>query len=362
MKKFLILCVIMFISAISGIFPQGKFSGKVYADYFYNISSDTSINSVNNSVVGGTPDLNGIQFRRIYLTYDYKISETFSSRVRLEMDSDALTSNGKISPFVKDAYLKWNDIFPGSDLIAGIQPTPAFQISESYWGYRSLNKTILDLRGFVSSRDIAVSLKGRFSSSDILQYWIMFGNSSGNRPETNKYKRIYAHLNYHPIENMNITVYGDIKFQPRINDPNNQDNKIGNNSITTSLFIGYREKGKFSTGVKGFFNTVQNEIFEMPVSGVIPVENANAFGISIFGSYEFSELIGIVARYDYFDPLTGSGNEGNSRNFFVGGFSYNPHPDVSIIPNLMVETYEDLPNGQSIDPSLTGRITLAYNF
>ena len=31
---------------------------------------------------------------------------------------------------VKDAYLQWNNIFSGSNLIFGLSPTPAFDVSE----------------------------------------------------------------------------------------------------------------------------------------------------------------------------------------------------------------------------------------
>ena len=50
---------------------------------------------------------------------------------------------------VKDAWLKWKNIFSGSDLIFGISPTPAFDVSEGAWGHRYLEKTIMDLDGIV---------------------------------------------------------------------------------------------------------------------------------------------------------------------------------------------------------------------
>src|SRR5690554_6749198 len=115
---------------------------------------------------------------------------------------------------VKDIYLKWENIFSGSDIIIGIQPTPAFQISESVWGYRALEKTIMDLRGAVSSRDIGISLKGRLNNSGSLNYWFMFGNNSGNSPEVDKYKRLYGHIYLKPGENTHLTIYSDIKFKP----------------------------------------------------------------------------------------------------------------------------------------------------
>ena len=107
-----------------------KISGYMFGDYFYNVARDTSLATQNNVVNGGAKDLNGFQFRRIYLSFDNQISTTYSVRLRLEGTTGA--------PVIKDAFLRWKNIFSGSDLFFGIQPTPAFEVSESYWGFRSL--------------------------------------------------------------------------------------------------------------------------------------------------------------------------------------------------------------------------------
>ncbi len=143
----------------------GKISGQVFADYFYNISRDTSFENFSNTAVEGAKDLNGFVLRRAAINYDMDISEKFSARFRLEADSKSNTSNSRIGVFVKDAFLKWKNIFDGSDLIIGIQPTVSFEVAEKYWGYRSLEKTIQDLRGFVASRDFGIALRGKLTEN-----------------------------------------------------------------------------------------------------------------------------------------------------------------------------------------------------
>lgn len=91
------------------------------------------------------------EIHRIFLTDDNVISKGISGRFRLEADESALSIDGKRSQFVNDASIRWEGIFDGDNVILGIQPTLAFQISEGWWGYRSLEKTILDLRGIVLS-------------------------------------------------------------------------------------------------------------------------------------------------------------------------------------------------------------------
>lgn len=355
-----ILIIVLLIS--SHVFGQdksaAKISGYMYSDYFYNISRDTSIASLSNAANSGAQDLNGFQFRRIYLTFDGDISPIFSSRFRIEGTTGA--------PIVKDAYIKWKNIFNGSDMIIGMQPTPAFDVSESVWGYRSLEKTILDLRGIVSSRDVAVSLRGKLDEKGMMGYWVMLGNNSGTGAETDKYKRIYGHLSLKPTEKIVITAYGDYKMKSNVNNPASTATPkatLANNTITAALFVGYTEKNQYSLGAEGFYQSQANGniVTGPPVS----INDKNAVGLSLFGSYTVSENFNVVGRYDYFDPNMDSKAKGDARNYIIAGVDYKADARFSIIPNVQFESYENLPTGtgsRSVDASITGRITFFYTF
>ncbi|MBI5660730.1 MULTISPECIES: hypothetical protein [Ignavibacterium] len=363
MKKVVFVLSILILSNIllaQEVVNKGRISGYMFGDYFYNAARDTGISSLSNVANSGRKDLNGIQLRRIYFTYDYDISESFATRFRLEADQAANTSNNKIGVFVKDAYLQWKDIFRGSDLIFGIQPTPAFEVSEGIWGNRFLEKTIMDLRGIVSSRDLAVTLKGKVDEQGMFKYWLMVGNGSGNSPETDKYKRFYAHIQYTPIKQFTATLYADLKARPNINDPSSTSNPpatVANNDLTYALFLGYREKDAYSFGLETFLNPRQNGMLS---NGTL--KDKTGMGLSGFASYNFSKELAVVGRYDYYDPNTDSDTKGDSRNWFIFSLNYKPNDKVTISPNVIIETYESIPNGRSIDASITPRITFFYSF
>jgi hypothetical protein len=363
MKKLLILTFIFLSFKIlfaQEVTNKGRISGYMFGDYFYNAARDTGINSLPNVANGGAKDTRGFQLRRIYFTYDYDISESFSTRFRLEADQSSNTGSNKVIVFVKDAYLQWKNIFKGSDLIFGIHPTPAYEISEGIWGNRFLEKTIMDLRGIVSSRDLGASLKGIFSEEGIFKYWLMVGNNSASVPEVDKYNRIYAHIQYSPIKQITATIYGDFKARPDINDPASTSTTqatLSNNDLTYALFLAYKEKDAYTIGLEGYLTTRQNG----NISGT-NVTDKSGIGISAFGSYNFSTAFAIVGRYDYFDPNSGGDYKGDSRNWFIFSLNYKPDEKVTISTNVIVETYESLTNGTSIDPSITPRITLFYTF
>ena len=166
---------------------------------------------------------------------------------------------GKIGVMVKDAWFKWKNIFQGSDFVFGLSPTPAFDVSEAAWGYRSLEKTIMDFNGIVSSRDLGIDLKGKFNEQGTMKYWVKIGNNSGNSPEVNKYKRYYGLLQFIPIKNFQFTVYGDYASNPQIRDLNNELKDHG--TFTGAVMLNVKEKDKYSVGVESFYRSQANNYY-----------------------------------------------------------------------------------------------------
>ncbi|HTR98170.1 MAG TPA: hypothetical protein VML00_00390, partial [Bacteroidota bacterium] len=117
------LCVLVLLGTALAD-AQGKFSGYVFGDYFYNIAKDSAFSKLSKTVVPGSKAFNAFQIRRVYLTYDNDISEKFTARFRLEGNAIAseLGSSGTASRlsgsslsqlYIKDAYVKWKNIFSG---------------------------------------------------------------------------------------------------------------------------------------------------------------------------------------------------------------------------------------------------------
>ena len=137
-----------------------KFSGLFFGDYYYVLQHDASNTGVNPTSTyspdkGLRKDMQAFDYRRIYLTADYDIAQDFSARFRLESDPSAsIDANNKLSTMVKDAFIKWNNVTDGGNIIIGLQGTPDINMAEGIFGYRPLEKTIQDLHGISSSRDL----------------------------------------------------------------------------------------------------------------------------------------------------------------------------------------------------------------
>jgi hypothetical protein len=357
MKKLtLLFSILLFAVSLVNVQAQNapKFSGLMFGDYFYNAKANN----------GANQDLNGFQYRRIYITTDYQVDETFSARFRVESDQSANsnTSGGKLGVMVKDAWLKWGNIFSGSDLIFGLSPTPAFDVSEGAWGHRYLEKTILDFSGIVSSRDLGVDLKGKFDEGGMVKYWLKIGNNSSNGPETDKYKRFYGLLEFDPSPNLLVTVYGDYTSAADKRDTA-LGSYVGNSAFVGSFFVNYRQKGSFSIGVEGFIKSQQNNYTTNTHSVALASQSGN--GISVWAFANLTEKIQLVARYDGFDPNTANSNASSisdAKGLLLAGLQFSPSKHVNITPNIEIIHYQAKPTNGGVSQDVVPRMTFSWDF
>ncbi|MDZ7374298.1 MAG: hypothetical protein ONB23_10055 [candidate division KSB1 bacterium] len=180
---------------------QGRFSGQVMGDYYYVAHHhDRSLQ-----------DRNGFWIRRIHLTYDRILAPAWSTRLRLEMSQPGDFSSGIASPFLKDAYVCWER--GTGQLFLGISPSPTWQIVQSLWGYRMLEKTPLDLQKMGDGRDFGIAAKGSLDARGKLTYHAMIGNGTGHRSPRSKGKKAMLSLAYWPNRSTVFEVYADHAFR-----------------------------------------------------------------------------------------------------------------------------------------------------
>ncbi|VAX26805.1 hypothetical protein MNBD_IGNAVI01-7 [hydrothermal vent metagenome] len=340
MKKLVVfLLLVLFIVPL---YPQdkkdesgGKFSGYMFGDYYYLINDhDTDIK-----------DMHGLWFRRIYFTYDYTINKSFSTRLRLEMSNEFNFKEARtVVPFVKDAWLKYK--FGNQALILGINPTPTWDLIEHFWGYRSVEKTPLDLQNMGSSRDFGLALKGRFDQKGIFNYHFMVGNGSSNKQEIDKGKSAMFALAVNPVKFFVIQVYGDYA-----------DHEGDTDWYTLQGFVGYKTK-VFRVGLQYVYQTRQKQ----------DTDDLKMRVLSFFAVGAISDQVSLLGRIDRnFDPNP-KGEAipfipfAEAKNtFFVGGIDWHPIKSVSFIPNIEYISYDEV-NGESIANDAIARITFFWKF
>ncbi|MFZ2054843.1 MAG: hypothetical protein WAU81_11690, partial [Candidatus Aminicenantales bacterium] len=297
-------------SALAQFKPEsGSIDGYMIAEYYSVLQNHDST----------LENKNGFWFRRIYFTYNNKLSDTIKMRFRLETASPGqLGTSSLLIPFVKDAYLSFK--IGQSDLVVGIQGPPSFEQLEGVWGWRPLEKTPLDLQRWTSSRDFGVSLKGGKS----FVYHFMFANGSSNKAEVDKGKKIFGSLGY---KSGGFFLEGMAQYD--------HDTEARANDTIAQLFGSYSgEWGRVGVQYSYRSNKVED-------SEALPYNIVSAFGV-----FSVGKKVELIARYDwsfgdgYKEKFSGSKiefipfAENHEFGFLIGAISWQVVKNVWIMPNI----------------------------
>lgn len=291
-------------------------------------------------------DQTNFWIRRAYLSFDSKMSDTWSSRLRFEANSpgDYRTSS-KLNPFVKDAYLAWKD--SGKELYLGISPSPTWEFVEGFWGYRSVEKTALDLYRMGSSRDFGVAYKGKGFDNKIA-YHVMLGNGAGEASETNDGKKAMVSVGFMPNSALSFELYADHEDRPASTD-----------RTAVRAFAGWRGQ---SSRIGFEYGWQDRDAATGPGEDVAVA--------SLFGVWRLSEKSSLITRWDRsFDGFSDADKipyvpiaKNMEFDLAILGWDYKLHKQISLIPNLEYISYRDTNGVSAPDDDLYAKITLYYQF
>ncbi len=411
--------------------PHGTLWGYAFGDFAYKGNADTAGFAKNAKYRGGSnqytnvnwanngQNMNLFQLRRAYLGYNYDISPKFSAEFLLAAEDDFnsaapttytatststttitgapgaaattkttttvsvsnpasnqngdLLADGKLAPYLKLANVRWKQIYPGADLVIGEVATPSFPLlSEVVWNYRSIERTVSDIRR-TPSFDLGVTLQGRFiPKNDNYGYNVMVGNGQSAKIEANAFKWFYGDV-YAKFFNKHLIVdlyqdYYRLNWTPTYHHDRNM----------TKIFIAWTEP-KFTVGVEAFTNTLMGDVAATGAAdGKTYYFNTVATAVSLYARGKiYKDKLGFFARYDTYDPTknlsafdnpaqfskysasTSQYDPTNKENFMTLGLDYTPIKNVHIMPNIWYDSYSSsngfspLPNGNDMVYRLT---------
>ncbi len=357
--KFLPVMILLLLLSHGTAMSQGKdefkpywdFGGTVFADYFYKINGDTIYSGT--ADYARTPkDFQAFSFRRVIFGASYHFTKTITANTAIEGNDAVTSSTGDRTFFIKLAHIEFKEIFKYSRLLAGLSATPTYSLAaEPVWGYRSIEKTITDMRGLGASTDIGVLLTGNFVKDESVGYSLMVGNGRGTKIANNKGKKFYGSIIGRFAEKKLIAeIYSDYFFEP-----------VDKSKITLKGFIGYKDEA-FAAGVE--------VLKQQQINYYADSADISPFGVSVFASAVLMKSkLKAFARFDFFDNDTDF-EQGRTyaiqnyykENFITAGIDYMPIKQVHVMPNIWINTYTDKRTSGAIErkPDVVGRITLAY--
>ncbi|MFO7888814.1 MAG: hypothetical protein R6V04_00585 [bacterium] len=349
------LILLVVICTASGYTRVSQIKGKVFGDYFYHLKNNSEANE----------DLNGFAIRRIYFTFESQLTDNIKMRLRLDSKHGDFGEKEKLHPFIKNAYIEWNNILPQHKLYVGISNANTIVNSQDYWGYRSLEETITGVYKISSSADMGLALKGDLNK--YVHHWLTVFNGTGyGSSEMDKYKKLGYSLWITPIKGMILEGYIDYEKQ----DPETGTYKPAADYFhssgyrTVKGFIGYQHPD-FTIGCEIFSRTnFQSGATDSSGSSRTDVIKT---GFSIFGHCTLiKSKLHAFARYDFFDPnsddkvFTSQYINGykDEESLIIAGMDLTVENKFHIMPNLYIRGYSN----NNIDNDITARITFSYKY
>jgi hypothetical protein len=295
----------------AGSANSGRLWGYVFGDFYYKSHSDSLNRGGNNQYTGIPQNRNAFQFRRIYLGYDYNINAKFSTELLLAAEDnfpafnppsqtvangDEL-SNSKETFFIKLANVRVKNIWKGTDLIVGEQSTPAFPLlSEKIWSYRSVERTIADIRR-TPSYDMGAGLQGKFDpASGNFGYDVLVATGNSDKPAANSFKWFYGDVYAQFLDKRLIfDLYADyerLNWQPGWH----HDRQM------VKGYIAYNTPA-LTIGAEGYVNTIRADTKATFIGGGADTINTAAQGISFYVHGNIiKDRLRFFARYDAYNP------------------------------------------------------------
>ena len=399
----------------------GRVWGYVFGDYYYKSHGDSLNRGGPNQYTGIPQNRNTFQFRRIYLGYDYNITKKFSAELLLAAEdnfpaynpptssaaSGDLTANGKETFFIKLANIRWKNIWNGTDLIIGEQTTPSFSMmSEKVWNYRSVERTIADIRR-TPSYDMGAGLQGTFDpASKHFGYNLLVATGNSDKPSTNSYKWFYGDVwGMFFDKKLIVDIFADyerLNWQPGWR----HDRQMLKGFVAYNTPI-------FTLGAEGYVNTIRQDVkatLTAPVGGhLADTINTSASGISFFmhgditpdklrwyarvdtynpnrnidngkykgyaplsspsgysaGSYKiaYGSNSAATSATPVGDPTSPVGDITSKEVFATAGLDFTPVKNIHFEPNVWYEHYaSQLPTGKFGSHDMVFRMTFFYVF
>ena len=290
--------------------PKGKAIIQVFANVHTGFGADN--------------DDRGFELDRSYVGYQYSFGKGLQMKAVMDIGKSSDVGDYQRIAYIKNAQVTWK---PGRwTLDGGLISTTQFKVQKKHWGYRYIMKSFQDEYKLGSSADLGISAAYKFS--DVVSADAIIVNGEG-------YKKVQVKdgLQYGlgatvtPVKGLTLRVYGSL---------NESAQKGAKDAYNWAAFAGYQNY-RFSLGAE--YNIYKNTGF---------VDDADQYGLSVYGSARLSRVVNLFARYDKLMSKN-DWNIANDEDAMMMGAEFKVCKYVKIAPNfrMNIPSADGADNGYS---------------
>ena len=249
---------------------------KIYADMssITNSSDGTDVN----------PTGYGFDVKRGYLTLDTAFNDDWSMRFRTDFNYKSVISETNV--YIKNLYAQ-RKLGNGMKLRIGVADMPWIPHMEDLYRFRYVENVMVDEYHFANSADWGLHLLG---NENKINWQVSLVNGGGYKnPSRSKGMDLEGRLDYNAIGGLHLVFGGYTGKRGK----DTQNTAANNTASRYDLAAVYEAKG-WNAGVDYFSAKNWNTVTDPYTS--------KADGYSVFGSYNFTPVWAVFARYDHLKP------------------------------------------------------------
>jgi len=279
-----------------------KVGGKAYID-FTNIDSKT--NGTKNNASGL-----GFDLTRFYLGVDHSFDDIWSAN--LTTDVTYVSSESLTQVYVKKAYLQAK-LSDAAIVRIGSADMPWIPYVEGAYGFRYVEKTLIDRLGFGTSADWGLHAGGKLMDG-MVNYAVSAVNGNGYKnPSRSKGLDFEGRVGVMPVKGLNLAVgfYNGKKGK-------DLQTATGLNTASRMDVLAAYSYDMFNVGAE-YFSSENND----------PTTKDKADGYSVFASVKPAEKVAVFVRYDDAKPNKTT-NSSLKDTYYNAGVAYEARKNVDL--------------------------------
>jgi hypothetical protein len=312
--------------APTGWWSNTSISGRAYFDVSNIDQSNNGVKATTaTNATSGATNGNGTNFdlKRFYVGIDHTFDPMFSANITTDTTYDGTTGVGQI--FIKKAYLQAK-IVPELTIRAGSADMPWIPYVEGIYGYRYLEKTMIDRTSFGNSADWGIHALGS-AFDGILNYQFSAVNGAGYKKtpiggDVNRFDQLdYEGRVSAVYDGFNAAIGG---YTGRLGTAYGLP--LNHNATRFDALGAYVGNG-FRVGVE-YFNATDFSAALVQSAGT----GDSAHGLSAFGSYNFVDFLpqfSVFGRYEFVDPNAKTAPNKEDQ-YFTAGIQWSPTKIVDL--------------------------------
>ena len=298
--------------------PQGKAIIQVFANAHTGFGADN--------------DDRGFELDRSYLGYQYSFGKGLQVKAVMDIGKSSDVGDYQRIAYIKNAQVTWK---PGRwTLDGGLISTTQFKVQEKHWGYRYIMKSFQDEYKFGSSADLGISAAYKFN--DVVSADAIIVNGEGYKKVQEKDGLQYGlGLTVTPVKGLTLRMYGSL---------NESAQNGAKDAYNWAAFAGY-QNDRFSLGAE--YNIYQNTGF---------VNDADQYGLSVYGTAHLSKAVDVFARYDYLSSKD-DWNIAKDESAIIAGMQFKLNDYIKLAPNFRM----NMPKADGADNKCMAYISCQFS-